>query len=284
MRRLLLIEGLPGSGKTTFAKRLADYFRQKGKKTNLATEGDLHPMDLAWIALLTQREYDMLLKRYSAYADDIENHTDRFGKWMRVAYTKIKVKKKDLPFYEEMEQKEIYREEELSVFKSVHQSLWQKFADKHMDDETLNIFECIFLQNHMNELILKYDMDDEHILDYYQTLTKPIKPMQPFVIYVRQRDVAGTIGRVAEQRVGKDSPGPGDWIGLVVDYIEAMPYAKKNGYIEKEGAIDFFKDRQGKELTLLKKLDIDYVTVDFDYDYDDTFSRIFDHIDNDPLI
>lgn len=283
MRRLLLIEGLPGSGKTTFAKRLADHFRRKGKRTDLATEGDLHPMDLAWVALLTKEEYDRLLKTYSAYALDIRNHTDVFGEWMRVAYTKVRVEKEDIGFYGKLEQKEIYREKELSVFKSVHQTLWQRFADKHMDEETLHIYECVFLQNHMNELILKHGMDDDAISDYYRPLISAIRPMDPLVVYIRQRDVKKTICRVAEERRGKDSPATGDWIDLVTGYIEAMPYAKEKGYAGEEGAITYFKDRQTKETSLLGRLDIDHVVVDLDGDYDETFSRMLDFLQRDSL-
>ena len=44
--KLILVEGIPGSGKSTFAQKIADCYSTRGPKTNLYTEGDYHPADL----------------------------------------------------------------------------------------------------------------------------------------------------------------------------------------------------------------------------------------------
>lgn len=59
--RLIMIEGIPGIGKSTCAKKIGAYLRGKGIKAKLYSEGDAHPVDMAWNAYLTLEEYKELL-------------------------------------------------------------------------------------------------------------------------------------------------------------------------------------------------------------------------------
>ena len=73
--KLILVEGIPGSGKSTFAQKIADCYSTRGQKTNLYTEGDYHPADLAWNARLPLEELDNILAPYSAFRADIDKNT-----------------------------------------------------------------------------------------------------------------------------------------------------------------------------------------------------------------
>ena len=45
--RLILIEGIPGSGKSTLSARLETWLKDQGIAARLYSEGDAHPADLA---------------------------------------------------------------------------------------------------------------------------------------------------------------------------------------------------------------------------------------------
>ena len=82
-------QGIPGSGKTTFAKRIADFYIRRGVPTRLYLEGDSHPADLAWQACIPAEEADMVLAPYGAFREEIDRHTRYSEGYAVVAYTKV---------------------------------------------------------------------------------------------------------------------------------------------------------------------------------------------------
>jgi tRNA uridine 5-carbamoylmethylation protein Kti12 len=66
---LILIEGIPGSGKSTLARRLHDHYAARGLRVSMFTEGDLHPVDFAWCAYMTRKDYDELCDAYPEFSD-----------------------------------------------------------------------------------------------------------------------------------------------------------------------------------------------------------------------
>jgi len=42
-----MVEGIPGSGKSTFAQKIEEFYTKHNLKANLYNEGSFHPADLA---------------------------------------------------------------------------------------------------------------------------------------------------------------------------------------------------------------------------------------------
>lgn len=87
--RLILVEGIPGSGKTTISNRIKQYFESKGIKVKLYNEGDTHPADLGWNACLTIDEYTDIIKNNPELEEKIKGNTSFEGEYAIVAYTKL---------------------------------------------------------------------------------------------------------------------------------------------------------------------------------------------------
>ena len=65
--KLILVEGLPGSGKTTTARFVADWLKQRGVETAVFLEGNLdHPADVESVSCLDEQEYANLKAQFSA--------------------------------------------------------------------------------------------------------------------------------------------------------------------------------------------------------------------------
>lgn len=192
---LIMVEGLPGSGKSTTAAMIAGVLRKKGKTVCCVDEGaQEHPAD---------------------YADY------------------------DFPDFETEREKILAK--------------WQSFVENARKD-TIYVFNCVFLQNPMCETMMRFDMPEEESLNYITEISEIIKPLKPFLIYINQPDIKGTIDRVLEER------GNG-WLNAVVDYHTSQGYGKRNRLSGREGYIQCLEERKKRELRILQALSIDHRTI-----------------------
>ncbi|MFW5838529.1 MAG: hypothetical protein ACOC1L_07115 [Bacillota bacterium] len=269
----IFIEGLPGSGKTTFAKRLKPSFIKQGYRVKQFNEGNLNPIDLAWCALLTKEKFNAMIKKYPLLKDEFFTHSVILNDMYVFAFTQCNRTHTTKAFYEDMEQYEIYRTTDIDYFRSMHLRLWKQF-DKNAEDNTIYIFESIYIQNHINELLLKYDYTDDAIQKYLNTLMNSFHRVNPILCHIEQKHVDMTIGKLAKERISNDKSKYNDWIDNVITYIKNQPYAKKYNYTNYKGIIDFFKARQDKTIVTLPKLSITQFNYILDDNYDDIYNAL----------
>lgn len=278
MSSVYFIEGIPGSGKSTYAQRLYDHLLSQGNQVEMYSEGDLHPIDLAWCSIIKRNVFNQLVEKHSKYRDQILSHSKFIEDIAITAYTKIQVDDDDGSFYDDFSPYEIYRTKDFSHFKNTHLTLWQKFNMSHKKD-TIYIFECIFLQNHINELILKFGIEGREMIQYFQDLLKELSQLSISIFYIKPLNVKETFDRVIDER-RSSNPNFKDWIDQVLEYFQNTKYGKKKAYLEYDGALQYFKDRQKMELKIIKKLPVDATVFDLRNDYDLVFQQIIEHIAN----
>lgn len=274
MKKIYFIEGLPGSGKTTIARKLSEYLKSKNEDVVSYNEGDLHPVDLAWISILTEMELNALIKRYPTLEKSIMENSRRFKDKYHLAYTQVKINHDTKDFYDYCLQYEIYNIDDVNIFFDEHLNLWKVFLEENKGNDKIFVFECIFMQNHINELLLKYDMSLENINKYYERFQELFVGIDVRLVYIKQLDVDNTLMRIAEERRTNDKTLYKDWIDHVIEYFEGSKYGKTKGYVGYEGALRYFKDRQDIELEVLKKLKIDKEVVCLDNNYNEVLNKI----------
>ncbi|KON88384.1 hypothetical protein AF332_17275 [Sporosarcina globispora] len=70
--KLILIEGMPGSGKSTTARLVHEVLWQKGIEAEVYFEGDLnHPTDFESVAYFKNDEWHRFLEEFSILRDEI---------------------------------------------------------------------------------------------------------------------------------------------------------------------------------------------------------------------
>jgi hypothetical protein len=271
MTRLLLVEGLPGTGKTTFSSKIFDYI-SKSKEAYLYQEGDAHPADFAWCACIPQEEVAQIIKRFPEYQKPMEEVMYFEDGYAIIPYIKIPIKDQD--FYHLMESYEVYDNRVgFEKFKKLNLKRWTRFAEKALKEEGIHIFECAFLQNHITELLLFHCMEAEDIQAYLLDLIEPVLPLEPVLLYLSQASVQEGLKKISEIRV--NDLGEKIWMERVLEYIEESPYGKAHQLKGFDGFVEFFQRRKNIEESVLSRLPIQVYKIDNpDKDYEIAWQKI----------
>ena len=79
------IEGLQGAGKSTMVNRLSEQLPEY----KVFREGDYSPVELAWCAYVTEKQYQDIMARHSVLEHEIIGKTIEEGEHRVICYTQI---------------------------------------------------------------------------------------------------------------------------------------------------------------------------------------------------
>jgi hypothetical protein len=264
MTNLILIEGIPGSGKSTTARKLEEVLKARAKTVFCFQEGDLHPCDLAWHACVPIDVYEELLNTYPEKKVALTKFTAIDETYAYVAYGKLDLLP-DHPLFIKLKSYEPYGGKvSLEHFKALHFARWKKFA---REKDAVYIFECAYLQNHVVELMLMYEQSDSYIVSYMKELIETVRPLNLFLIYLCPKDVEWIISNAANERKTDYPKIWNNWIDDVIAYFENSNYAKTNKLTGYANVIEFFKKRQRLELDIIKQLPIRTLVHNVEIDF-----------------
>lgn len=266
MAKLILIEGILGSGKSTTAQKIEQLLKAQGKPVHCFQEGDLHPCDLAWHACVPIAVYEELLNIYPEKKDVLTKNASVDDTYAYVTYGKLELLP-DHPLFIMLKSYEPYGGKvSLEQFKDLHFARWKKFGQE-ADRNAIYIFECAYLQNHVIELMLTYEQSESYIVNYMKELIETVRSLNPLLIYLYPKEVEWVIRNAASERKTDYPEIWNDWIDDVIAYFENSNYAKTNKLTGYANVIESFKKRQRLELDIIKELPIQSyiqeVQVDF---------------------
>lgn len=273
--RLILVEGIPGAGKTTTARKIKEKLIDEGKEAILYEEGMSHPADMAWNACLKEDEYNDFIKKCSEMWEGSkksiskEELISRIQRQTRIednnvilAYTKI-----DFPedcywsLIGDVASKEICDgRKSLDEFRDIHLRRWSKFADQALLNDNIYIFECAFLQNHIFELLGVYEKSDEEIYLYLKSLLETVKSLSPSIVYIEPSSVEDIIIQAANERKSPEGSRP-DWIDEVANWVSNMNFGKSHNLKGIEGVFYFCKERLRIDKLMIEKLNVSVTII-----------------------
>ncbi len=214
MTKLIIVEGLPGTGKSTTASVMAEKLKNKGRKVLCVDEGTPnHPAD------------------YDDY---------------------------DFP--------DFATERRLILEK------WREFVSNAADD-TVYVFNCIFLQNPMCETMMRFDFDLEASRAYIKEIGEIIKPMEPVIVYISRKNVRATVDRVLDER------GTG-WLNAVIGYHTDQGYGKARGLTGYDGYIACLTEWKKREMDILESLELEKYIVSTDSMDDESREAFAEQLEN----
>jgi len=277
------VEGIQGAGKSTLTGRLAELFPEY----QVFHEGDHNPVELAWCAYMTKEQYEKILLKYVAIAEEIKANTLMEAEPIKengnderryvLTYTRIIT---DIPgFHKDMEQYEIYNGRVSR--KDFEQIIMSRYAEWRGDDQ---IFECSIFQNIIESQILYYEMNDEEIIAFYRRLKEVLGDRKYRILYLEVDDIAESINIIRRERV--DANGNEMWYPLMMEYLKQSPYGQHNGWKDFEDLVSHLEHRRTLELRILKEVFPEYAVILKSKSYDlsvellsaEQWAAIFDEI------
>lgn len=247
--KLILVEGLPGSGKTTMARFIAGWLEQQGVQTDLFLEGNVdHPADFEFVARLDEQEYADLKARFPAEVGFLESQVRRVGGDVFFRYRAMQETNSHLSpaLAAALARYEIY-ELPAAVYRRLLRERWQRFASRAAGGEVTYVFECCFLQNPLTMLLGRHDEGVSEVRAFVLELAAAVEGLQPRWVYLQRGDVSSTLRQAAQSR-------PREWLDFVIAYHTQQGHGKAQGWQGFEGLVQFYEMRQAVELALLPRL------------------------------
>ena len=273
--RLILVEGIPGAGKTTTARKIKEKLIDEGKEAIFYEEGMSHPADMAWNACLKEDEYNDFIKKCSEMWEGSkksiskEELISRIQRQTRIednnvilAYTKIDFPEDCyLSLIGDVASKEICDgRKSLDEFRDIHLRRWSKFAEQALLNDNIYIFECAFLQNHIFELLGVYEKSDEEIYLYLKSLLETVKSLSPSIVYIEPSSVEDIIIQAANESKSPEGSRP-DWIDEVANWVSNVNFGKSHNLKGIEGVFYFCKERLRIDKLMIEKLNVSVTII-----------------------
>ncbi|CAM3757693.1 hypothetical protein GCM10009865_00360 [Aeromicrobium ponti] len=252
--KLILIEGLPGSGKSTTALMAAEILKQKGIETNLFLEGNLdHPADFDGVAYFSKREWHSLLADFPSIKVLLNEKGFQKDDGYFLPYQKLGSSTPD-GFFERVFKHDIY-ELPLDLNIKLITENWKRFGELATKENKVYIFECCFIQNPVTVGMVKYGASNKMVKDYVLKLQKSIRELNPVLIYINQMDLGYSFKKAIKER-------PQSWSEDFINYYINQGHGKLNHLAGVEGTIKVLEARRELESEILNELSIRKSIVD----------------------
>ncbi|MFS1511475.1 hypothetical protein VQL36_03415 [Chengkuizengella sp. SCS-71B] len=246
--KLIMLEGIPGSGKTTTSQYISNLLNEKELYNDLYIEGDTdHPADFEGIACLTENQYIEILSKYTEHENCIETITDRGKNIYVFAYMKYK---EFIPnsLLKAVEQYDVYNLPN-ELYCQLLLDRWKSFSDNAKNDSKITIFDCAFLQNPINTLLARDDLPVSEIKRFIFKLADIIKELNPVIIYYYQDNIKESVKNIKSKRST-------EWFEHSTWYYTKQKFGQSRNLNGLEGVINYLEKRKQVELEIVNKLTI----------------------------
>jgi hypothetical protein len=258
--RLILVEGIPGSGKTSTAQYIKQLFDILEIPSQLHLEGALdHPADYESVACLDEEEIRTLKMSYPECIEVINQFTGSLSclrNYKMIYYGKLQqelLPEKNNYLFRKLSEHDVYNLP-MEMYQQLIVERWIQFSRQARLNEEIIILECCFLQNPITVMLGRFNETELVVTEFIKRLERIIQPLNPRLIYFHQDDIKKTLNRVIRERSK-------EWLGHIISYFTEQGYGKSKGYQGFDGLCEVLKERKRYELDIINQLDLDKLVI-----------------------
>jgi len=257
--KLIIVEGIPGSGKTTTAQYIRDWLTSKGVKPSLYLEdATYHPVDLDNLSYFDEKQYQQFVAQFETHQPAIEKISEKGSDGYFVHYrcwNEMVSDKMPGDLAEFLYKHDAHDTLPPEKYRALMMERWQRFGAQAKTKDEVFIFECCFLQNPLTIFVGKHNYEIDLVKSFILELAEFVRELKPNLILLRGDSVQETLQRVIGTR-------PQRWIELVEAYITGQGYGKARKLSGLEGVIRFYKMFQEVEEEVVSHLDWNKLILD----------------------
>ncbi|MEK3713338.1 hypothetical protein [Paenibacillus sp. FSL R7-0333] len=255
--KLILIEGLPGFGKSTTAQLVYDILTETGIRAQLFLEGNLdHPADYDGVACLAEAEYDELLGMWADSRHILSPRTTVHDSHYLVEYLKIIDEHGPLIPKEALDlltRNDVY-ELPLAQNRELITARWRQFAEKALQGADTYVFDCCFIQNPVTMGMIKHGAAVEDIISYTLELEAITAGLNPLLMYIDQDDLEHSFRKAVRDR-------PLEWSEGFIEYYTKQGYGFKHGHQGLDGTLRVLEARLKLEKIIYNRINMHKIKV-----------------------
>lgn len=244
MNRLIIVEGLPCSGKSTTTRYIGELLGG-GREVCVVDEGTgTHPADYEFNAFVGAEELTQFSENEKGY---ITEHGEKICDGYAVSLNGV-----EGALFQRLLERKIYDFLPWEKEKPVMLERWRRFVDG-VSRDAVYVFNCVLLQNPMCETMMRFGFSEEQSFEYISSIADIISPLDPLVVYLKTSDIENAVLNGAVERDG--------WLDGVIDYHVNGAYGRSVGAEGFDGYIRCLEERQRRELSILSRLCVDRLVV-----------------------
>lgn len=256
--KLIIIEGLPGLGKSTTARMVYDILKSKGIKSELFSEGDYnHPADYDGVAYFSDGDFNKLKNAHLENENILNEIKIRHGSGYLIPYRKI-IEEKKISFPDrllsDITKNNVY-ELPLDLHTVLILNRWEDFVNRCVHEDKTVVFECCFIQNPVTMTMIKNNSAPQVTIDYVQSLAKRVVPLKPILLFLEQKNIETSLKKAISER-------PKEWFESFEDYYTNQGYGLDNNLKGLDGVISILKSRYRLEQEIFESLSLTKYRID----------------------
>ena len=255
MRGTVLVEGLPGSGKSTTAHDIAAWLVDEGVEVEHWPEGATdHPVDFEQVAVLRADDLAAIASQWPDAAPVLHQVAEPSGDVWLVRSQHHPALPAEL--VERLRRHDAY---DGDVPPELHSAVlvdsWRRHGASVTGTgvgagrraEAVQVWECVLLQNPVCALVARADQPLEVLERHVTELVGAVRSHAPALVYLDTGDPRPFLERAAAER-------PAEWLDVVVGYHTERGLGLRRGLVGFDGYVEFMRLRREMELEVVQAL------------------------------